>query len=54
MTYVRIPNAIPNTSLTYLFNKSSKTKLFRADYTIDIRFSQEGKFLFNQLFTGFV
>ena len=61
-TFVRIPNAIPNGSLTYLSaiprlvrkNPHPGTKLFRADYTIDVRFSQEGKFIFNQLFNGFV
>ncbi len=52
-TFVRIPNAIPNSSLTYLIFHN-KPKLFRADYTIDVRFFQEEKFVFNQLFTGFV
>lgn len=55
-TFVRIHNAIPNSSLTYLYNKilRSDTKLFRADYTIDVRFSQEGKFIFNRIFNAFV
>lgn len=54
-TFVRVPNAIPNSSLTYLYkNPRPNTKLFRADYTIDVRFSQGGKFIFNQLFNGFV